>query len=107
MNDGMSNYTLDFESDSEDEIKEKQTKQTEECLNNYRGVFNNYREVGCQVHATSKFELLSITGYGNKYLIQIKLELKEVAQTVEIEGLGNYVTDRKKLRLSKSNQDVG
>jgi len=81
MNDGMSNYTFDFESDSEDENKEKQTKQTEECLNNYRGVFNNYRE--------------------------IKLELKEVAQTVEIEGLGNYVTDRKKLRLSKSNQDVG
>ena len=46
MNDGMSNYTFDFESDSEDENKEKQTKQTEECLNNYRGVFNNYREVG-------------------------------------------------------------
>ena len=45
MNDGMSNYTFDFESDSEDENKEKQTKQTEECLNNYRGVFNNYREV--------------------------------------------------------------
>ena len=41
----MSNYTLDFESDSEDENKEKQTRQTEECLNNYKGVFNNYREV--------------------------------------------------------------
>ena len=41
----MSNYTLDFESDSEDENKEKQTRQTEECLHNYKGVFNNYREV--------------------------------------------------------------
>lgn len=81
INDGMSNYTLDFESDSDDENKGKQAKQTEECLNNYRGAFNNYRE--------------------------IKLELKEVAQTVEIEGLGNYVTDRKQLRLSKSNKDIG
>ena len=51
----MSNYTLDFESDSEDENKEKQTKQTEECLNNYKGVFNNYREV-----------MMALQSYGTK-----------------------------------------
>ena len=104
MNDGMSNYTFDFESDSEDENKEKQTKQTEECLNNYRGVFNNYREVSGNNVMRIKTRAAK---HGNNHINQIKLELKEVAQTVEIEGLGNYVTDRKKLRLSKSNQDVG
>lgn len=100
----MSNYTLDFESDSEDENKEKQTKQTEECLNNYRGVFNNYREVNLSFLGCAQ---VVMRGWKDQKIFQIKLELKEVAQTVEIEGLGNYVTDRKQLRLSKSNQDVG